>query len=168
MCLCWYFLRNANVCVSFLHIFSLASTCFQLLLAAFKYILELADDICPLTLQETVYMEQPGFLTRWNTRSALDSSVREKFPGICMLLVKFQLLPFEEEGKYRTKTDCSILAEIPKGHDLLFFPHCCLICRKPMAIKDSQSIRNFLLPQAFAFGRCLSPTSASHIISVQS
>lgn len=66
-------------------------------------------------------MEQPGFLTRWNTRSALDSSVREKLSGICMLSVKFQLLPFEAEGKYRTKTDCSILAEIPKGHDLLCF-----------------------------------------------
>lgn len=29
MCLCWYFLTNATVCVSFLHIFSLASLCFQ-------------------------------------------------------------------------------------------------------------------------------------------
>lgn len=62
--------------VSFLHI-SLASTCFQLLLAAFKYILEFADDVSSLTLQKTVYMEQLGFLTRWNTHSIWVFFVRE-------------------------------------------------------------------------------------------
>lgn len=71
-----------------------------------------------------------------------------------MLIVKFQLLTIEEEGKCRTKTDYSLVTEIPKGHDLLSFPHCCLIFKKPMGIKDSESIPNFvllkLLPPALA------------------